>query len=331
MNKMLNQVKESKFWKWFVNDRKHILLATILILFIVASFWSRAKTVDTLIELKNNAERISVLTDEQTATIESLTAERSSLQKKVRNLKAVKMQEKDNIKNYILTYYKTVAPVIAEEMAVRIIEKSADYNVPLVSVVAVTEVESHFNPFAISKKGARGPMQVMPRYWLKKFKLPNKYALHDIETNIDCGVQILREYLDATDNDMRKALYKYVGGDHLYIKRVYESMGKFIVFKSFTDIKVSEDEGKDEVAMNDNDKIAADLEKVASKTRSSILFTHIIKKGQMLGQLAKHYTGSVNNWPKIAEANPTIIPNRMPIGSVIIIPTNLLKNTLPLK
>ena len=340
MSKILKSIKEGSFWNWAAKNTTAVL-TTILVIVFMAVITIHTAVINSkhTTAVKTIVGKAKSVAEKQALAIDSLTEQRSTLQKKVKSLKEVKMREKDSIKSYILTYYKTVAPVIAEEMAIHIIEKSSDYNVPLVTVIAVTEVESHFNPFAISKKGARGPMQVMPKYWLKEFKLQNKYALHDIETNITCGVKILRKYLDATDNDMRKALYKYVGGDNLYIKRVYESMGKFIVFKSFTDIKVSGNEEEDEVARNneedkvvasDNDKIAADLENTPAKVKPSIAFTHIVKKGQMLGQLAIHYTGSLHNWIKISAANPTIIPDKMPIGSVITIPTELLKNTTPL-
>jgi len=332
---MFKSIKKSSIWKWLGANLQYLMLgivAVVAVSFMIYIAMAKATTTDTLNALKSNAEKISVLVDEQTASIKSLTEERSLLQKKVKKLEAKKMQEKDNIKNYILTYYKTVAPIIAEETAVHILEKSAKHNVPFVAVVAVTEVESHFNPFAISSKGARGSMQVMPKYWVKEFKLPNKYALHDIETNIDCGVKVLRQYLDATDNNMRKALFKYVGGSHPYIKQVYESMGKFIVFKSFSDIKVSEEENEKSIT---DTEIKIDNEAVEVKTitkmKSNILFTHTIKKGQTLGLLANWYTGNVNNWKKISEANPTIIPDKMQIGVPVIIPTNLLKNTTPLQ
>lgn len=318
--------------KWVFSNIHYFILAIVLVVAVVYITVTKARTTDTLNTLKDNAEEIFVLVQEQTATIKSLTEERSLLQEKVEKLKAKRVQEKENIKNYILTYYKTVAPIIAEETAVHILEKSAKHNVPFVAVVAVTEVESHFNPFAISSKGARGSMQIMPRFWLKEFKLPNKYALHDIETNIDCGVKVLRRYLDATDNNMRKALFKYVGGSHPYIKQVYESMGKFIVFKSFSDIKVSEEENEksmtDTKTKVDNEAIEV---KAINKTKTNISFTHTIKKGQTLGLLAQWYTGSVYNWRKILEANPTIIPNKMQIGISVVIPTNLLKNTTPLQ
>ena len=318
-----------KNWKW--------LMLCLAIIFLAVTVYGASVRAENNV-LKVKTEQMSDIAEEQIASIKSLTEERSLLKKKVRRLAGRKMQEKDNVKNYILTYYKTVAPIIAEETAIRIIEKSTKHNVPFVAVIAVTEVESHFNPFAISPKGARGPMQVMPRIWVKELGLSSKYELHDIETGIDSGVRILRRYLDATDNNMRKALYKYVGGDHSYIKRVYESMGKFIVFKSFTDIKVSAEENEidtveavaKEESATDNDKIESKIDaesRVDKVAKSNIMFTHIIKKGQLLGELAQWYTGSVNNWMEISEANPNIIPNSMPIGSVIIIPTKLLKTT----
>jgi LysM repeat protein len=331
MKNIFKSIKESNGWKWLNYNGKYYIgsfLAIILAIVVLNIAFTRSKAN---VKINNSLVKISTISKAQVTTIESLSVENSVLKEKVKKLKAKKVQEKDNIKNYILTYYRTVAPIIAEETAIHIIEKSNAHNVPFVAVVAVTEVESHFNPFAISKKGARGSMQVMPRYWVKEFKLPNKYALHDIETNIDCGVRVLRQYLDDTDNNMRKALYKYVGGDHAYIKRVYESMGKFIVFKSFTDIKVTEEENA--TSITDNDKIEAGLgstKNVIVKINNNIMFTHIVKKGQTLGLLAKHYTGSLSNWPKISAANSTIIPEKMPIGSVIIIPTNLLKNNTPL-
>ncbi|TET61142.1 MAG: hypothetical protein E3J47_05910 [Candidatus Stahlbacteria bacterium] len=329
-----------KFCKWFSDNGKYILGLLVIMVIVTALICGAMSKEKTKADLRNNIKQISNVVKEQTESIKLLTEERSQLQKMVRRLRAKKMQEKDNIKNYILTYYKTVAPLIAEEMAIRIIEKSTIHNVPFVAVIAVTEVESHFNPFAISPKGARGAMQVMPRIWVKELGLSSKYDLHDIEIGIDSGVRILRRYLDATDNDMRKALFKYVGGSHPYIKQVYESMGKFIVFKSFSDIKVSEEEEEDKKDIADtkikvgnetkvdNETIEA---KIPAKVKSNILFTHIVKKGETLGLLANWYTGNVNNWRKISEANPNIIPKQMQIGVPVIIPTNLLKNTTPLR
>jgi hypothetical protein len=298
MKNIFKSIKESGFWKWINSNPGYSLLMILGMIFITTMIYLSINNTDRLIALKtleNKTEKISERVDEQVVTIKSLSVENSVLKEKVKKLKTKKLQEKDNIKNYILTYYKTVAPVIAEEAAIHILEKSAKYNVPFVAVVAVMEVESHYNPFAVSNKGARGLMQVMYKIWGKELGLSSKYDLHDIETSVDCGVRILREYLDVTDNDMRKALFKYVGGSHPYIKKVYESMGKFIVFKSFSDIKVSEEENAEVVApiTVDNDKVEAKVVKIPiDKT----MFTHTIVEGQTLGLIAKHYTGKIGNW-----------------------------------
>jgi hypothetical protein len=178
---------------------------------------------------------------------EYLIAENERLQNRVTELEAI-TNSKSDIKNYILTYYKTVPPAVAEQIAHYLFEKTAEHDVPLVAAVAVTQIESHFNPYAVSTKYARGLMQVMYKVWGKSLGLTSKYQLHDIETNIDCGVRILRIYLDQTNNNMKKALYKYVGGDSKYGKAVYEAMGQYVMYRSFAQLNESNGKDKEEIA-----------------------------------------------------------------------------------
>ncbi|MDH5396181.1 MAG: lytic transglycosylase domain-containing protein, partial [Gammaproteobacteria bacterium] len=56
-------------------------------------------------------------------------------------------------------------------------------------VLAVINVESNFNRFAISKAGAQGLMQVMP-FWLKEIGKPDD-NLFNIKTNLRMGCTIL--------------------------------------------------------------------------------------------------------------------------------------------
>ena len=76
-------------------------------------------------------------------------------------------------------------------------------------VLALIEVESGFDEFAISVAGARGLMQVMP-FWLNEIGLSDK-NLFKIRTNLRMGCTILRYYLDKTRGDLRKALARYNG------------------------------------------------------------------------------------------------------------------------
>ncbi len=91
-------------------------------------------------------------------------------------------------------------------------------------VLALIEVESNFDHFALSYAGARGLMQVMP-FWLKEIGRPND-DLFDIHTNIRMGCTILRHYLDRERGDKIKALARYNGsvGKVWYPQRVFAAL-----------------------------------------------------------------------------------------------------------
>jgi len=76
-------------------------------------------------------------------------------------------------------------------------------------VLAVIDVESAFDPFAVSYAGAVGLMQVMP-FWPNELGLATP-DLIDIELNIRMGTSILAYYLEREDGDYRRALGRYNG------------------------------------------------------------------------------------------------------------------------
>lgn len=66
-------------------------------------------------------------------------------------------------------------------------------------VLAVISVESRFNPIAESVMGARGLMQIIPKYHYAKLeRLGGEEALFDPERNIRVGARILQEYVHRT-------------------------------------------------------------------------------------------------------------------------------------
>jgi soluble lytic murein transglycosylase-like protein len=91
-------------------------------------------------------------------------------------------------------------------------------------VLAVIDVESAFDPAAVSHAGARGLMQVMP-FWLKEIGRPED-DLFDVETNLRMGCTILRHYLNRARGDVTEALARYNGsyGKFWYPARVYRAM-----------------------------------------------------------------------------------------------------------
>ena len=87
-------------------------------------------------------------------------------------------------------------------------------------VLALIEVESGFDEFAISVAGARGLMQVMP-FWLNEIGLSDK-NLFKIRTNLRMGCTILRYYMDMEPHDLGRALARYNGslGTTVYANKV---------------------------------------------------------------------------------------------------------------
>jgi hypothetical protein len=76
-------------------------------------------------------------------------------------------------------------------------------------VLAVIDVESSFDPFAVSSAGAVGMMQVMP-FWPRELGLTTRDLL-DVELNIRMGTSILAYYLERERGDYRRALARYNG------------------------------------------------------------------------------------------------------------------------
>jgi soluble lytic murein transglycosylase-like protein len=78
-------------------------------------------------------------------------------------------------------------------------------------ILAVMAVESSYNPVAESRVGAKGLMQVIPRWHPEKLlEHGGEYALLDPEVNIQVGARILREYM-ARAGEMQAALQMYNG------------------------------------------------------------------------------------------------------------------------
>jgi len=91
-------------------------------------------------------------------------------------------------------------------------------------VLAVIEVESRFDEFAISVSGARGLMQIMP-FWLNEIGISDQ-NLFKIRTNLRMGCTILRYYMDMEPHDLGRALARYNGslGRTIYPNKVINAL-----------------------------------------------------------------------------------------------------------
>lgn len=76
-------------------------------------------------------------------------------------------------------------------------------------VLAVIEVESHFDRYALSTAGAQGLMQVMP-FWKDEIGRHDDNLIQT-STNLRYGCHILRFYLDRENQNLTRALAAYNG------------------------------------------------------------------------------------------------------------------------
>lgn len=110
------------------------------------------------------------------------------------------------------------------EILTRVHFEATRAELPPELVLAVIDVESNFDRFAISVAGARGLMQIMP-FWLNEIGRPNDNLMH-IETNLRFGCTILKYYLDIEDGDLQRALGRYNGslGKRKYPNKVLDKL-----------------------------------------------------------------------------------------------------------
>ncbi|QCX33096.1 lytic transglycosylase domain-containing protein [Caloramator sp. E03] len=87
-------------------------------------------------------------------------------------------------------------------------QASEKYNVEEDLIKAVIDVESSFNPLAVSSSGAQGLMQLMPSTQ-KMLGIQNPF---DVLDNIEGGTRYLKTLLDAFSGNKELALAAYNGG-----------------------------------------------------------------------------------------------------------------------
>jgi soluble lytic murein transglycosylase-like protein len=85
------------------------------------------------------------------------------------------------------------------------------HSVDPVLILAVMAIESRYNPVAESDMGAKGLMQVIPKFHMEKLlDYGGEPALLDPEVNIHVGAQILREYYRRF-GELQTSLQMYAG------------------------------------------------------------------------------------------------------------------------
>ena len=90
-------------------------------------------------------------------------------------------------------------------------EFSKKYQVDFALIKAMIRAESAFNPFAISRKGAKGLMQLMPET-ASRMSVSNIFNPRE---NIEGGVRYFKYLLSLFNNDLRLSLAAYNAGENV--------------------------------------------------------------------------------------------------------------------
>ncbi len=110
-------------------------------------------------------------------------------------------------------------PMTVREYSARCAEYYAHvYQVPVELVDAVIEVESNWQPYAVSRKGAAGLMQLMP-VTAVRLGVWNRFR---IEENIRAGVEYLARLTRVFGGDLRLVTAAYYAGEEPILSRGLE-------------------------------------------------------------------------------------------------------------
>jgi len=155
--------------------------------------------------LKNEEAKRQILVDDALVRQKNIFKQNAQVMTKAR------------LKSAIFELQPKLDPDLSDRIAASILTECKAQCLDPALIVGLINVESEFNPFAESKKGAIGLMQIRYSVWkeapeLKDNGVSHKNALFWIDKNIKAGTNILKKYYDEADCDMVKALYRYNTG-----------------------------------------------------------------------------------------------------------------------
>ncbi len=152
-----------------------------------------------------------------------------SMRQRVQKLEKELEERNRQLQDYDLTRYRVQAFArrypLFDRIARVVFEKSREYGFHPRLVMGVIQVESAFNPKAVSNRGAYGLMQVNMAVWKDELQIDHK-RIFDIEYNIDLGLKILKRYSLVAKGNIQRALHLYNNGykynNTKYVKQVNE-------------------------------------------------------------------------------------------------------------
>jgi soluble lytic murein transglycosylase-like protein len=152
-------------------------------------------------EKKDHLDTISQLNHTVTQLKKDIDGHISENEKNNRQISFYKYQE---------NVFKSKYPRFVE-VAEIVHRKAKDYKFSPYLIMALIQVESNFEPYAVSSVGAYGLMQINYSVWKDELNIDFS-RIFDKEYNIDLGLKVLKHYYDKNRGNMFMALYRYNNG-----------------------------------------------------------------------------------------------------------------------
>lgn len=111
--------------------------------------------------------------------------------------------------NWIPTVNKNISQSQADNIVKYVFLESKRHKIDPLLLLSIIRSESTFKTNARSHMGARGLMQVLPRWHQDKIRGRN---INDVAVNIEVGTKIISDCLVKHRDNVNKALYCYLGG-----------------------------------------------------------------------------------------------------------------------
>jgi soluble lytic murein transglycosylase-like protein len=179
--------------------------------------WSAARTLFALLGLA--VALVAILPGPREALLRQLAAWAEAWEDQNGNVTAGTIQpgsgsaavrEQRAVTEFIAKRYRVAQDATAGYVA-SAYRAGGEWKVDPLLILAVMAVESRYNPVAESNQGAKGLMQVIPKFHADKLvEHGGESALLDPQVNIQVGAQILREYLRRY-GETETALQMYAG------------------------------------------------------------------------------------------------------------------------
>lgn len=208
-----------------------LLVTSITVVYLTTYIQNSNVDLQTMLEKKLSliSKGVNEIREMETETFNLITEYHYLITERCAQLE----EDSSDIQLYITTNYPKVPVEVANIIAHKVVKLCAIHNINISLIVGMMEVESSFNPFAVSKVDARGLMQVMFNVWGKKLNIKHKFDLHDIETGMETGIKVILIYLENSNDDLTKALQKYNGiaNGSIFSNKVYKAMKRFETFR----------------------------------------------------------------------------------------------------